>query len=60
FEDGLGNKYDIRGKKIMEFEMQADNEVYPVECLTNYDSHNDLKPPEKAVHERIKTSAKPA
>ncbi|KAI8344897.1 hypothetical protein EDC96DRAFT_328064 [Choanephora cucurbitarum] len=59
FEDGLGNKYDTQGNEVMEFEMEADNEMYPVECITDYDSYTDLKPPEKLVQERTKAPAVP-
>ncbi|KAI8380295.1 hypothetical protein BD560DRAFT_9374 [Blakeslea trispora] len=43
----------------MGFEMDAGNEMYPVECITDYDSYTDLKSPEKLVHERTKSPAEP-
>ncbi|KAI8369744.1 hypothetical protein BD560DRAFT_490022 [Blakeslea trispora] len=48
------NKHDIQGNKVIEFAMQADNKMCPVECVINYESYKDLKPPEKAVHERAR------
>ncbi|KAI8364211.1 hypothetical protein BD560DRAFT_373278, partial [Blakeslea trispora] len=47
FEDGLGNKYDIQGNKVMGFDSKADNEMYLVEYIPDYDSYTDLKLPEQ-------------
>ncbi|OBZ86663.1 hypothetical protein A0J61_05278 [Choanephora cucurbitarum] len=47
FEDGLGNKHDIQGNEIMEFEEEADNQTHPVKCITDYSCYTNLKPPKK-------------
>jgi hypothetical protein len=31
YEDGLGNQYDNNGNKIMDVQMEVDNEMYPIE-----------------------------
>ncbi|KAI8356202.1 hypothetical protein BD560DRAFT_426534 [Blakeslea trispora] len=56
---GLGNKYDIQNEKAMEFELETNNVMYPVECIPDYDNYTNLKPFKKPVNERTKASAVP-
>ena len=49
FEDGLGNQHDVEGNEVIEFQMEVDNEMYPVESVTDYDSYTYMKPPEKEI-----------
>ncbi|KAG2191662.1 hypothetical protein INT47_008600 [Mucor saturninus] len=45
FEDGKGNAMDEDGLEPVQ--MEIDEEAYPLDDITNYDSHIDLKPAEK-------------
>ncbi|KAG1463098.1 hypothetical protein G6F56_005364 [Rhizopus delemar] len=49
FEDGLGNQHDVEGNKVIEFQMEVDNEMYPVESVTDYDNYTYMMPPEKEI-----------
>ena len=49
FEDGLGNQHDVEGNEVIEFQMEVDNEMYPVESVTDYDSYTYMKPPETEI-----------
>ncbi|KAI7898441.1 uncharacterized protein BX663DRAFT_524735, partial [Cokeromyces recurvatus] len=55
FEDGLGNQHDMEGNEVIELQMEVDNEMYPVESVTNYDRYTELKPPEKEIKTKTKT-----
>ncbi|KAI8639923.1 hypothetical protein BD408DRAFT_329630, partial [Parasitella parasitica] len=44
FEDGRGNTMDEDGLEPVQ--MEVDEEAYPLDNITTYDSHLDLKPPE--------------
>ena len=44
FEDGLGNKYEIQGNKVMELKMKADKDMYLAKCIADCDNYTDLKP----------------
>lgn len=46
-EDGNGNIYDEDGKDNTMLEMEVDDEMYPIENITDYSQYHDLKPPEK-------------
>ncbi|KAG2191936.1 hypothetical protein INT47_012019 [Mucor saturninus] len=46
-EDGKGNNMDEDGLEPVQ--MEIDEEAYPLDDITNYDSHIDLKPAEKKV-----------
>ncbi|CAO0792470.1 unnamed protein product [Mucor circinelloides] len=45
FEDGKGNAMDEDGLEPVQ--MEVDEEAYPLDGITNYDSHMDRKPAEK-------------
>ncbi|KAG1357351.1 hypothetical protein G6F62_001692 [Rhizopus arrhizus] len=47
--DGLGNQYDNKGNEIMDIQMEVDNEMYPIENVTNSNICIDLKPSEKEL-----------
>ena len=49
FEDSLGKKNDAQGSRVIEFELEASNEMYPVECITDFGSCTDLKLPKKSI-----------
>jgi hypothetical protein len=52
YEDGLGNQYDNKGNEIMDIQMEVDNNIHPIENVTNFDIYIDLKPSEKEARER--------
>ncbi|KAI8376806.1 hypothetical protein BD560DRAFT_326253, partial [Blakeslea trispora] len=54
FEDGRGNINDENNEQVCVFEMEADEDEYPLEDVTNFDKYSDSKPPEKS------TKAKPS
>ncbi|EIE75934.1 hypothetical protein RO3G_00638 [Rhizopus delemar RA 99-880] len=43
YKDGLKNQYDNNGNEIMVVQMEVDNEMYPIEKVTNFDIYIDLK-----------------
>lgn len=43
--DGLGKQFDDKENEVLEFKMEVDNEVYPVENMIDFDTC--MKPPEK-------------
>jgi hypothetical protein len=49
YEDGLGNQYDNKGNGIMDIQMEVDNEMYPIENVTNSNICIGLKPSEKEL-----------
>lgn len=53
YENGDGKVFDEHGNETCVYQMEIDNEQYPLEQLTNYDQYVDLKPPEKTT--RMKT-----
>jgi transposase len=57
YENSLGNQYDNNGNEIMDVQMEVDNEMYPIEKVTNFDIYIDLKPSEKEAKERNNSSA---
>ncbi|KAG1050394.1 hypothetical protein G6F43_007324 [Rhizopus delemar] len=57
YEDGLGNQYDSNGNEVMDVQMEVDNEMYPIEKVTTFDSYIDLKPSEKEAKERNNSSS---
>ncbi|CEP16997.1 hypothetical protein [Parasitella parasitica] len=61
FENGDGKVVDEHGNEVHVYQMEIDNEQYPLEQLTSYDQYLDLKPPEKAtimkIEEREEESA---
>ncbi|KAI9349393.1 hypothetical protein BD770DRAFT_446157 [Pilaira anomala] len=48
-ENSQGNLYNDEGLKVDVFEMDVDQDTYPVEMVTNFDIHRDTKPPEKEI-----------
>ena len=46
-EDGQGELFDNNGNDVSIIQMEVDDEMYPLENVTNFDDHNQLKPPEK-------------
>ncbi|KAI8639450.1 hypothetical protein BD408DRAFT_404940 [Parasitella parasitica] len=52
FEDGRGNTMDEDGLEPVQ--MEVDEEAYPLDNITTYDSHLDLKPPEKKIQAKVK------
>ncbi|KAG1150671.1 hypothetical protein G6F37_000786 [Rhizopus arrhizus] len=52
-----GNQYDNNGNEIMDVQMEVDNEMHPIEKVTNFDIYIDLKPSEKEAKERNNSSA---
>ncbi|KAG2192514.1 hypothetical protein INT47_002837 [Mucor saturninus] len=52
FEDGKGNAMDEDGLEPVQ--MEIDEEAYPLDDITNYDSHIDLKPAKKKNKQDIK------
>lgn len=47
YEDGQRNLYNDRGMEFSVSEMEVDQEMYPIETVTNFGMHHELKPPEK-------------
>ncbi|KAI8339816.1 hypothetical protein BD560DRAFT_339385, partial [Blakeslea trispora] len=52
--DGRGNIYDENKEQVHVFEMEVDEDEYPLKDITNFDKYLDSKPPEKS------TKAKPS
>ncbi|KAI8368771.1 hypothetical protein BD560DRAFT_371154, partial [Blakeslea trispora] len=50
-EDGKGSVFDEYGNEPVE--MEVDNEQFPLEDVTNYDTYMDLKPPERLEKMKI-------
>lgn len=50
FENGQGEVFDEQGNEAHIYQMDVDNEQYPLEQLTCYDQYIDLKPPEKMTN----------
>ncbi|KAI8378747.1 hypothetical protein EDC96DRAFT_434784 [Choanephora cucurbitarum] len=50
-EDGKGSVFDEYGNEPVE--MEVDNEQFPLEDVTNYDTYIDLKPPERLEKMKI-------
>ena len=46
-EDGQGGLFDDNGNEVSIIQMEVDDEMYPLENVTNFDDYNQLKPPEK-------------
>ncbi|KAI8640826.1 hypothetical protein BD408DRAFT_433835, partial [Parasitella parasitica] len=46
-EDGQGNLFDDKGMAVAVVEMEVDEEMYPIETVTNFGMYQELKPPEK-------------
>ncbi|KAL0077927.1 hypothetical protein J3Q64DRAFT_1646404 [Phycomyces blakesleeanus] len=47
FDDGSGKLTDENGNEVIEYQMEVDNENYPLTSITTFSSYLDLKPPEK-------------
>lgn len=54
YDDGSGKLADEEGNEVYEFDMEIDQEMYPIENVTNFDTYLDLKPPEKEKKRIIK------
>ncbi|KAG0173707.1 hypothetical protein DFQ30_007158 [Apophysomyces sp. BC1015] len=46
-DDGQGKMVDEDGNVILPIEMEVDEQMYPIENVTNFDQYLDWKPPEK-------------
>ncbi|KAK4509680.1 uncharacterized protein ATC70_006982 [Mucor velutinosus] len=46
-EDGQGNLFNDKGMAVAVVEMEVDEEMYPIETVTNFGMYQELKPPEK-------------
>lgn len=46
-EDGQGNLFNDKGMAVAVVDMEVDEEVYPIETVTNFRMYQELKPPEK-------------
>ncbi|CEP20029.1 hypothetical protein [Parasitella parasitica] len=46
-EDGKGNLYNDHGMAVAVLEMEVDEEMYPIESVTNFGMYHDLKPAER-------------
>ncbi|GAN04370.1 conserved hypothetical protein, partial [Mucor ambiguus] len=57
YEDGQGNLFNDKGMAVAVVEMEVDEEMYPIETVTNFGMYPELKPPEKPEknNERNKT-----
>ncbi|KAI8327422.1 hypothetical protein EDC96DRAFT_580700 [Choanephora cucurbitarum] len=60
FEDGRGNIYDENNEQVHVFEMEVDEDEYPLEDVTNFDKYLDSKPLEKSTIAKPSTSTEPA
>lgn len=49
--DGLGKQFDDKENEVLEFKMEVDNEVYPVENVIGFDTC--MKPPEKESKKKL-------
>ncbi|CEP15333.1 hypothetical protein [Parasitella parasitica] len=47
FEDGKGNAMDEDGREPVQ--MEVDEDAYPLNSITDFNTHAELKPPEKEV-----------
>lgn len=45
YDNGCGNMTDEAGKDIIEMHMEVDDEMYPIESITNYNQYMDVKSP---------------
>ncbi|KAG2192781.1 hypothetical protein INT46_011692 [Mucor plumbeus] len=64
FDDGTGKLTDENGNEVIEYQMEIDNEEYPLISIATFSSYLDLKPPEKLkkankVESSSKSEAKP-
>lgn len=48
-ENSQRNLHNDEGLKFDVVEMDVDQDTYPVEMVTNFDIHRDIKPPEKEI-----------
>jgi transposase len=48
-EDGQGNLYNDEGFEVNVVEMDVDQDMYPVEMVTNFNIYRDIKPSEKEI-----------
>ncbi|KAI8080660.1 hypothetical protein BDF21DRAFT_339627 [Thamnidium elegans] len=48
-EDGQGNLYNDDGLEVNVVEMEVDQDMYPVEMVTDFNIYRDIKPPEKEI-----------
>lgn len=53
FGNGDGKVFNEHGNETHVYEMEIDNEQYPLEQLTSYDQCIDFKPPEKPTRMKI-------
>lgn len=59
YDDGEGMLTDENGNEVVEYELEVDNEQYPLTSITTFTSYLDFKPPEKSL-KMIKTKEKPS
>ncbi|KAI8877485.1 hypothetical protein K501DRAFT_41512 [Backusella circina FSU 941] len=61
FDDGSGKLTDENDNEVIEYQMEVDNEEYPLTSITTFSSYLDLKPPEKPkkANKVEETSSKP-
>ncbi|KAK4521056.1 uncharacterized protein ATC70_004046 [Mucor velutinosus] len=45
-KDGQENRYDDKGMAVAVVEMEVDEEMYPIETVTNFGMYHELKAPE--------------
>ncbi|KAG1474854.1 hypothetical protein G6F56_000093 [Rhizopus delemar] len=55
--DGQGNVYNDEGMAVTIVEMEVDEEMYPIETVTNFAMYLDLKPPKKPEKKTTRQSA---
>jgi hypothetical protein len=56
FDTGTGKLTDENGNEVIEYQMEVDNEEYPLTSITNFSSYLDLKPPEKPKKKQVKSN----
>jgi transposase len=54
YDNGCGNMTDESGKDIIGMHMEVDDEMYPIESITNYNQYMDVKPPEPLKDKKLK------
>ncbi|GAA5806761.1 hypothetical protein MFLAVUS_000109 [Mucor flavus] len=59
-EDGQGNLYNDEGLEVAVVEMEVDEEIFPLEVVSNFDNYIDLKPPEREIKKPSAQSKQPA
>jgi hypothetical protein len=59
YDDDEGMLTDENGNKVVEYEMEVDNEQYLLTSIITFTSYLDLKPPEKSL-KMTKTKEKPS